>query len=674
MSSIGGSIINSLGAGSGLNSTSLVEQLTEVQRMPQQAKIDTKRESFETQLSDFGVLRSAMALLQESGNAISKTATFNSKTASFTESSAFIPVSLDENVPPGTYSFEVLAVARSQSLASGSTFASAQDAIGKGTLTLNFGSWDDPSTFTANSTKEPLVISIDDSNNSLSGLRDAINAAKVGVSASIINDGSGYRLLLTAESGQSNQLQLTATEEAGAEGLAAFNFNANQQSMNQAQSGQDARLRVNGLEVTRSTNDIDDVLPGFRFTLAKPDPGNVVSVTISEDKAGGEQALRDFVDSYNAFLEAVEPVIGFNAETEAEGSLKRDPAARAMMAQIRALIGNSMAGLEQSLNSLSAVGIRTNKDGGLSIDETTFRKAMDEHYDQVKALFTPQATSSNDGVTVNGFRTEAKSGVYDVVITQEPQRGSLVGGAVSPNLLDDLADPNLAADAFDFAILVNGKPSGTISVAPGSYGTYEKLAAHLQAQINNDSKIKESRSFVDVAWQDDHFVITSREFGSKSEVRFAAVGDNASALGLDAGTSTAGKDVAGTFNGIAGFGSGQVLLPKLGSDAYGISLIVQPGVTSTTLNFSRGFGAELSKAIDAYLLRDGVFDKSEDRLEDKIEDLDDAQTKLDTRMEGYYNRLLAQFMAMENIVNSLKSSGSALDNIGDYLPFTAKQS
>ncbi|WP_439134329.1 flagellar filament capping protein FliD [Pseudomaricurvus sp.] len=789
MESIGGNIISSLGAGSGLNSTSLVEQLTDVERAPKQNQIDTKRESFETKLSDFGVIRSALSLLQDSGDVLTDSATFNSKSASFSDSSAFIPVSLDENVPVGNYSFEVLDVAQSQSLATGSSFAAPTDAVGKGSLTLDFGSWDSaepPTTFTHNGDKDPLVITLDDTNNSLNGLRDAINEADVGVTASVVNDGNGYRLLLTAESGQSNQLQITATEEAGAEGLAAFNFNATDQALNQAQGGQDARLKINGLEVTRSTNEIDDVLDGFKFTLAKPDPGNVVNVSISEDKAGAQQAVRDFVDSFNAFLEAVEPAVGYNTETEEEGSLKRDPAARSVMTQIRNLISTSVGGLDESFAALSSVGIRTENDGTLSIDDEDFNRAFSDSYDQVKALFTPQASSSSDKIVVNSFRSEATPGEYDVVITQEPEKGGLVGSAAAGSLLSDLAvatssgfytggassfsvldmstqgvaagtytfdvevdggtavtvelpiadyadeteiavalqnefdtlgvsadivhngsefvvtsrnsgDSSSVAisnssaefgfstgtatagsgpanDSYNFQITVNGVTSNPIEVALGSYASQDELALYLQTQINNDSNLKAAGADVDVTWNGDHFEIGSRDYGSKSNVTVTALGVNAADLGLDSGVSTAGKNVAGTINGEAGFGSGEALLPALGSDAYGISLIVQPGATSSTVNFSRGFGTELSKVIDTYLVSNGVLDKSEERLEGKIEDLDDDQTKLDNRMEAYYERLLSQFMAMESIVNSINSSGSALDNIGDYLPFTSQNS
>lgn len=792
MDSIGGSIISSLGVGSGLNSNSLVDQLTEVERAPKQAQIDSKRENFEAQISDFGLIRSALSTLQEAADTLTDTATFNSKSASFGESSAFIPVSLDENVPVGNYSFEVLDVAKAQSLATGSAFDDPTDSIGKGAITLDFGSWDaaePPTTFTQNTDKDPLVITIDETNDSLNGLRDAINEAEVGVTASIVNDGNGYRLLLTAESGQSNQLQISAAEEAGAEGLAAFNFNEAQQSMTQAQSGQDARLKINGLEVSRSSNNIDDVLEGFSFTLAKADPGNVVNVSVTEDKAGGEQAVRDFVDTFNAFLEAIEPAVGYNDETEEYGSLKRDPTANSIERQIRNLIASGVGGITDGFSALTNVGIRTERDGSLSIHEDDFNLAFSENYDLVKTLFNPQASSDSDKIKVNSFRDEAIPGSYDVVITQQPEKGRLMGVPASASLLGDLsaasnsgnftgaasgfANMDLAtqgavegdyafdiaidgADAvtiqlpiadyadesemaaalqsqfdaegieanivhngsefvvtsratgsnssvaisnvvegtpgefglaagtaaagsgpntgdYDFQINVNGVKSGTISVALGDYASQDELALYLQAQINNDSALKASGAEVDVSWNGEGFDMVSRDYGSKSKVVVTNLGSAAADFGFGQGqgSSIIGRDVKGTIDGVAGFGVGDVLLPSLDTDPYGISLKVKPGATEANINYSRGFGTELSKIIDGYLQNNGILAQRESGLNDKLESMDDEQTKLDTRMDAYYERLLSQFMAMESIVNSINSSGSALDNIENSLPFTS---
>lgn len=789
MDSIGGNIISTLGAGSGINSTEIVGQLRDIEKAPKQAQIDADKELFEAQISDFGLLRSALSTLQDSAKSLANTETFNSKSASFTNSDAFIPVSLEEETPVGEYSFEVIDVAQSHSLSSGASFADPTDEVGKGTLTLNFGSWDKalpPTTFTANSEKDAVTITIDDSNNSLNGLRDAINAADAGVTASIVNDGAGYKLLLTAESGENNQLSITATEDAGAPGLAAFEFNQTTQNLVQNQQGQDAQLKINGLDITRSSNVINDVLPGFEFNVSKPDPGNIVTVTITEDKAGGEQAVRDFVAAYNEFLSIIEPAVGFDEENDENGSLFRDPTARGLDTALRSVLGGTIAGLNDGFTALSNVGVRTNLDGTLEINDEFFNKAFDENYDEVKALFVPQVSSSSDKIVVNSFRPEATPGSYDIVITQDPEKGNLVGNAAAGTLLADIsaartagnftgaasafastdlsgatlgdygfdiavdggsavsiqlppanyADENaiaaalqsefdaqsIAADIvhngsafvvtsrsqgdssavsitavleqtpgefglaagsatagtgpnsndYDFAISVDGTSSNIISLVPGSYATNEELAAHIQSQINNDSALKAGGAEVDVVWNTDHFEITSRAYGSKSTVSVLGAGPKAADLGLAGGTTTAGTDVAGTVNGVAGFGVGQVLLPELNSPAAGLSMIIEPGATTATIDFSRGFGEELNQVIDTYLETNGLFAERETTINRELEDLEDDQDRLDARSEAYYNRLLAQFLAMERIVNSLSSSGSALNDIANRLPFTAQ--
>jgi len=788
MESVGGNIIGALGAGSGINSSSLVEQLTEIEKAPRQGQIDSNREKFEAQISDYGLLRSALSTLQDSSNVLADSATFNSKSASFSDSDAFIPVSLEESVPAGTYSFKVIDIAKSHSLSTALTVQDPSGEVGTGTLAINFGAWNNsepPTAFTQDTALDGLIINIDDANNSLNGLRDAINAKDAGVTASIINNGSGYHLLITAESGLSHQLEITATEDVGFEGLANFNFNAGTQNMTQLQAGQDASLEVNGLPVTRSSNDIDDVLEGFRFTLAKPDPDVLVSVTISEDRAAGEQAIRDFVDTFNAFLEAIEPAVGFDEEADSNGSLYRDPTAKSLQTQLRNLVASTIPGVESGFTALTNVGIRTELDGTLSIDEKDLRLAFDENYDLVKTLFNPASTSGSDKIRVNSVRPETAPGSYDVVITKDPSQGGLEGiaaagllgglaaantagtytatasGFSSPdNLMTDgaveysfeiavdggdaiaialpiadYADPAAIATAlqaqfdanlvladithngtefvitsrssgdnssvaisavvedpagdkfgfaagaamagtgpnqgdFDFTITVNGVETD-ISVALGTYADEDAMAVYLQTQINNDETLAANNAEVDVIWNTDHFEITSRRYGDISGVSVVAIGGSAGAFGLDAGTSTSGNDVEGTFNGIVGFGTGQVLLPKLDSEAYGISLIVDPGATGTTISHTRGFGIELDQLIEGYLQSAGVLDSREDSLTRDIDGLDEDQERLDRRMDAFHERLQAQFLAMERIISSISGSSSVLDDIGDRLPFTA---
>lgn len=797
---IGSDIINTLGGGSGINSGNLVEQLSEIEKAPKQQIIDSKREKFEAQVSDYGLLRSALALLQDSADILADPASFNSKNATFTDSTSLIPVSIEDDTPLGDYTFEVLEIAQAQSLSSAAVFASSSDTVGKGVMNFSFGGWDGGlTTFTENTEKAGFSITIDDSNNSLKGLRDAINAADKGVQASIINDGSGEKLVIKAPSGAKQQLEINVVEDGAAPGLAAFAFEAGNQLMNQNQDGHDASLKVNGLLVSRSSNSIDDVVDGFKFDLAKKAPGEIMTVSIVEDKASAELSIRDFVESYNTFLEVMEPLVDFNEETDEFGSLHRDATSTALMRNLRSVIVSEVPEVQSAFNFIGTIGVRTELDGTMTIDEETFTKAFNEDFSAIKELFAPATSSSSDKITVNGFGTQTVPGSYEVVILQDPEKGKVTGAAAEGTLLADLdaplagyltggasdvdlvanifasapasgdydfqisvdgtlsnniqlttgvdytdvatlaahiqaqinADTNLTGagssvtvshdglgfvvksdstgaasavtgftgagvnvaelglgagvetagsddapvGAYDFTINVNGVSSGNISIDPGSYADHDALAAHIKAQINADTALQAGGSSVNVSWDTDHFVIESSRYGAVSAVSVTAVGANAADLGLAAGTSSSGKDVSGTVGGKNGFGVGNVLLPELNSDPYGLSFIVQEGATDSTVNFSRGFGSTLSQLIEGYLKTSGVIASrvsGENGLNEKIKDLDNDQSELERRMTAYTDRLMAQFQNMERIVASLNSSGGFLDGILDRLPFTAQ--
>lgn len=799
---IGNDIINAIGGGSGVNSGNIVEQLSEIEKSSKQSAIDSKRETFETQVSDYGLLRSALATLQDAADIVGDPSSFNSKSATFTDSSALIPSGLEDEAPVGDYTFSVEKIAQAQSLSSSAVFSDASDAVGQGTLTFNFGSWDGTTeVFTENADTAGFSITIDD-NNSLNGLRDAINAADKGVQASIINDGSGEKLVISAPSGVDHQLQITVDDDDGLDlddaGLSRFAFvagagNVNQQ-MSQNQSGQDAEIIVNGLTVTRSTNNIVDVIAGFEFDLAAAAPGEVMTVSIFEDKIAAENVIRDFVDAYNAFLEAVEPLVDFNEETDEFGSLRRDATSTALMRNLRSAITSEVPEVASSFTFLGAIGVRTELSGSMSIDEESFNKVFDEDYSAIQNLFAPSTNSTSDKIIVNSFGEQTVAGTYDVVVTSEPEKGNLTGAAPAGSLLTDLdapvagfatgsasdadlitnlsaagandydftidvdgvtsgiisltpgvypdldavaleiqtqinADANLGAndvtvahdgsafvvtslstgasssvdsvtsvggradevglfdavatsgsvdayeDAYDFTVTVNGTASGTVSITPGNYADEDALAAHLQSQINVDSILQAAGSSVSVTWSGSEFVIESSSYGASSSVVVSDVGANAAELGLSSGVRDDGQNVAGTVDGKTGFGVGNVLLPELDSDPYGLTFIILEGATDSAVTFSRGFGSSLSQLLENYLESNGVLDTriaGNDGLNEKLDDLDTDQDELDRRMTAYTERLMAQFQAMERIVAGLNSSGSFLDGILDRLPFTAK--
>ena len=668
----GSSIINSLGGGSGIDSASLIKQLVDLNKTPELNRLTSRQTLLETQISDFGLLRSSFATLQTAANALASPDTFNAKAVSIPDTSLLGITKLDAKAVAGDYRLKVEQIAQAQSLSSGS-YSSVNDAVGKGTLTLRFGSWNETlDGFSVNTAKSGATITIDDTNNTLSGLRDAINEADIGVQATIVSDGGAYKLLLTAPSGEANEIELTAAEDGGAPGLANFNFNTTNQALAQEQGGANALVRVNGLQLTRESNHLTDVIDGMEFDIFNSSPTETVSINISADKSIAETAIRDFVDTYNTFLSEVEKLVGFDEELGEYGSLRQDPLAKNLLQSIRSMMTGSVAGITNGFDSLSTLGIRTELDGTLKIVEdgtnTDFRAAIDKNFDAVRDLFTPKTSSSNSLLDVTAFSGASQPGNYEVVITQQPEKGQFIAGAMTFPI-------DTTGKDYSFNVVVDGVSAATITLPDGKvYASGAELAAEMQSLINLDSAIKNGRVGVQVAFNSsmNQLEFTSNAYGAASNVSFTSVGADMADLGISVGIGTAGKDVAGTVDGVEAFGFGNVLLPAIGSKAEGLSMLVTPGVTNATIGFSRGFAGQMDSLINDFLKNSGLIKGRETNIDKEIDNVEEDMEQLERRSEAYRLRLQSQFIAMESIVRSLNNTGSFLDGLVDRLPFTSK--
>jgi flagellar hook-associated protein 2 len=672
----GSSIISALGTGSGIDSNKLADQLTEAAHMVQSNRLTSKKTLLETQISDYGLLRSSLSKLEAAAGALGSADTFNAKSLSIPDTNLLSITKLDAKAAAGGYQLKVEQVAQSQSLSSG-TFSSMTDPIGKGTLVIRLGEWNSAlDDFEVDGSKSGGgTITIDDGNNSLIGLRDAINKkTELGVSASIVSDGGSYRLLLTASSGAKNEIEITATEDDGALGLSAFNFNESSRNMIQQQEGLDAKVRVNGLLVSRESNQIKDVIEGLEFDLFGASPTETISITINEDKSVAEQTIRDFVSAYNTFKVEVEKLVGFDSELKDYGSLKSDPLAKNLMQGIRNFLSSSIPGLGEGFTALSSLGIRTERDGSLKIVEneenTGFRAAIDKHFDFVRDLFVPKVTASVTNIEVSKYTAQSKPGTYEVVISQQPAKGGFTGADIGITFPLDTTGKD-----YNFTLKLDGAESGLITLPEGrNYASAAELASEIQSLINLDENLKAARSTLSVSVDDGKLLFTSNTYGSTSRVEFTAVSGDMTDLGIAVGAGVAGRDVAGTIAGKAAFGYGNVLLPALGTDAEGLSMTVQPGATGGTITFSRGFAGGLTNIVNDYLKSSGVIKEREANIDKEIKKVDEDQTALTRRSDAYRARLMAQFQAMESIVRSLGSTGDFLDGILDRLPFTSKNS
>ncbi|GAA0688786.1 hypothetical protein GCM10009104_13820 [Marinobacterium maritimum] len=685
-------IISSLGGGSGIDTTGLVSGLTAAERAPKEALLNTRQEKLESQISGYGLLKSALSEFQGVLSPLANVDTFSARSVAFPDTDVITPNSLEAGAQTGSYQIEVQSVASAQTLVMGATNDKNAALGGSGTLSIQFGTWsydntdpDNPvaTTFATNGDKAALNIDVEASD-SLADIADKINAGDSGIQASVMKVDDQYQLMLTAPSGESNALMITGTDDATGTDptlLSGFSFNETTQSALETQQGSDAVLQVNGLTVRRETNTIDDVIEGFNFTVNKASASETINFSVDEDKVVAEQAIRDFVDAYNLFLETANNLTGYSKDENnntVRGELASDGTAKSMVRQLRSMIGAEVTGIESGFTALTNLGIRTELDGTLSIEESEFSDAMSNNFDLVADLFA-QKTSSTNGYVEVGIGTRASStvpGSYDVEITQDPEKGKLAAGAITHDFGAGVLDAS--GGGYSFKLNVNGTLSSEITLN-GQYASAEELRADLQSLINGNDALKAVNAAVDVTLEGGQFVITSREYGSSSKVTINNQSAQMDELGLGTGstmTATEGKDVQGTINGEAGFGAGEVLLPALGSDAYGLNLSVAPGATAQgafTIGFSRGEGGTLNNLIDRFLASDGAIARREDTIDEQMEKIDTDREELDRRMEKYEARLSAQFLAMERIISSLNSTGSSLDGLIDRLPFTAKK-
>lgn len=674
---MGSNIISSLNAGSGIDTTSLVDGLVNAEKAPKEQLLTSRQTKLETQISAYGTLKSSLSTFQSAMTSLTDADTFKARAVSFPDSDIITPTELGANAQTGSFQIEVLEIAQTQSLAS-AAIDDADAALGAGELTFRFGSWDsytadDPVTFTQNTEKDALTIELD-ADDSLNDLVSKINESDSGLQASIVVNNGQSQLLLTTASGVNNAVEITADAA-----LSQFSFNETSSEMTQTQAAQDASLKVNGLEVTRETNEIDDVVQGLSLTLNKASEGDKVNFSISEDKSTGEQAIRDFVEAYNVLYETMQNLTGTSSDDEDQtvGALSSDGSAKSMISQLRQVLTGSVAGSDSNFNALTNLGIRTQVDGTLEIVSDDFDAAIADNFDKVGELFAPNFAASNSAISVTSgsYVDKASSGTYDVEITTEPAKGYMYGDAVDAGISFPL-DTGVG-DSYSFTVSLNGTESNSITLPNNKeYATANELATDLQSLINGDSNLKEANIKLDVAYSsaDNRFEFTSRDFGSSSKINFTAASSSMNDLGVtDALVGVVGVDVAGTIDGVSGFGSGNVLLPKVDSDPYGLNLTVGVGSLGTsTFTFGRGLAGELSVLIDSFLTGDGGISTREETLNDQVDGIKDDKEDLDDRMLKLETRLTSQFQAMERILSSLTTTGSSLDGIVDRLPFTAK--
>ena len=669
--------ISSLGVGSGLDLGSLVSGLLEAERAPVANRLAVKEQNLSAELSAFGLLRSSLAQFQSSLSGLQSATAFNAKDISLSNDSVF-SASVEDFADVGNYSVEVTALAKAQSLASNaaSAFTTVDDVIGEGTLTIQFGSTTTtPSySFTPDAGQSPQVIDVSaaNGNNTLSGLRDYINDNEFDVQAAIVNDGSGYRLVLTSErTGALNSMEITVTGDTDLNdndnsGLSQLAFNAAAQtSMLQTVSAQDAALSINGLNITRDTNSVTGAINGVTLDLLKADIGTIVNVGVSESRTEVTAQINGFVDAYNDLVDNIDSLTAYDPETGTGSVLIGDFTVRSISSQIRSVIFGSVSGLNGNIRSLVDIGITTNSNGTLDVDSVKLADALENYGSEVEALFSLQGRVTDPGVRYLGATAETRTGEYAVGVTSFLTQGVITGTGPVTNL-------SVTNNSNNLTLLVDGFSTGNITLTNGSYANEDALAAEIQTQINAAPTLVANGASVTVSYDapSDRFVITSDKSGAGSSVEITAIDPQVdNRFGLAIGSGTDGTDFAGTINGLPADASGGVLTSQSG-DSAGLSVEIVGGVTGSrgTVSVTRGLAGTLDALLDNFLQVDGFIASRESSINDGLEDIEDERFRLDDRIAALEARLIRQFSALDALVAQFNQTSSFLSQQLASLP------
>lgn len=379
--------ISSPGIGSGIDIKNLVPDLVAADREPKLNRLTQKEATLQAELSAVGLLKSAMSDFQSKLSDLKDAATFSNRTASSSDST-IAGFSADNDAAAGSYSLEVTSLATAQKLVTQQDYV-----VSEGTLEFA----DAGGSFT---------VTLDNTNNAtIQDLRDAINNAtdNIGVTATILNVNGSARLVFTAdETGAENQLIITGTNTDGNTDLNNYDYNSGTAIPNatdpnigditgaydQVTVAADAIFSVDGQPMTSATNTIIDVIPGATITLKTSNIGEPITLSVSENSVAVKSQIAALVDGYNALISLINEQTSYNAETKVSGTLFGDSLITGIERQIRNTLTDLVDNSTSSYTSLASIGITTNRDGTLELENSKLETALADDYAGITTLFS----------------------------------------------------------------------------------------------------------------------------------------------------------------------------------------------------------------------------------------------------------------------------------------------
>ena len=474
--------------GSGLNITELVNGLVEAETAPQVDKIQKDIDNRNAAISGYAMVANELGKLQTFTDSLSGSSAFS---VSSNSSAVEVKVTNQAEAKAFNAQISVSSLAQAQTLEF-SGFSSKTQAINLGSIAIDFGSWSGDN-FTINSAKTSQTVTVSSANNTLNGLAESL-AAIEGVNATVTDKGDGtFSLIVNSDTGAKNSLRLSVTENASDTGLAAFDTTSNNASK-QVVAAQDATINLNGVTITRESNVVTDLIDGYEFKL-NATTSSAASVSSTTDQAVAFSKISEFVNTYNSVSSTIGALTQNGVNGQEKGVLARDITVKSIQRNLRSILTSELPGYGERGRYLSELGVKTMRDGTISVNESDFNKAFEKEPILFDVIVNSMATSDNALVTASQTSTVLipKAGSYNFVRNNDGT-ATLGGTALSASTLSDGTNQYISTtgDTKGLKLTV----SGNVSTATVFYGQSlaDKLSSFIEDMVSATGDLEKSKS------------------------------------------------------------------------------------------------------------------------------------------------------------------------------------
>ena len=643
---------------SGLQVDNIISGIMQVARRPQNQML-AEQAVAQQRLITWQALNTRILALKMDSDSVAVVGAFGTCLATSSDPD-IVTATASASASAGTYYLKVTSRAQAHQLSSQS-YTSVDENIGTGNVEINF----------TNDSSKDFEVTIDSANNTLTGLRDAINRADESAQAVIINSGTSenpaYKLLVTStETGENFEFTVDTS------GLSGGTTPTITQIVQQAD---DAEIifgeGAGAITVTKSTNTITDLIPGVTLNIGVPDGTTTVKIDVTKNTAGIKSSIESVVREYNDLMDAIEAELDYDAETGLSGSLLGSWDLQSVQMNLVSAATNPVTGLAPQFGALSSIGITLSTAGHLVIDDSALTEALSGNLGEVTKLFAADMESDSTYISyVASSRETQPSGTdgWDVVITQAARRAQVTAAVALANPLGN-----------DETLTIYTDVENIVEVDLTSGMTLSEIVTEIN-KYSSDTGVSALATGSDGTGTGNYLTLRTVRYGSSADLKayssLSNGGANTTGLGnvlvsaadpdgeTGTGVGLVGLDVEGTIDGEDCTGSGQILAAdpaNENSDVEGLTLMVtSSGTLTSKVYFTKGAGARIRDAVLDMTSSTGIITAAEDSLNTRIDALGDDIADMETRLLAQQERLYKQFNTMEVQLAKLQQQGSFL--------------